>query len=67
MKSRSLNEYPGIHKGKWDTYTKEELDILPPIPHYEKGKDYPEWCDEKDPPIYWIGWRWIILIDGEPW
>lgn len=54
--------YEGIEVGKrYDEYTKEELAVLPPVPEFVPGKDYPEYY--KNPPIYWTGTRWDVYFE----
>ena len=42
-------------------YTEQELAVLPPIPDFKPGEDYPEYY--KKPPIYWSGTRWELYFE----
>lgn len=54
--------YEGIEIGKrFDQYPKEELAVLPPVPNFEAGVDYPEYY--KTAPIYWTGYRWELHFE----
>lgn len=54
--------YEGIEIGKrFDEYTEQELAVLPPIPEWKAGEDYP--AHYKKPPIYWTGYRWELYFD----
>lgn len=54
--------YEGIEIGKrFDEYTQQELAVLPPIPDFKAGEDYP--AHYKRPPIYWTGTRWDLFFD----
>ena len=54
--------YEGIEIGKrFDEYTEQELAVLPPIPEWKAGEDYP--AHYKRPPIYWTGYRWELYFD----
>lgn len=59
-----MNEkyYDGIEIGKrFDEYTEQELKVLPPIPEWKAGEDYPVYY--KRPPIFWNGYRWTLIFD----
>lgn len=54
--------YEGIEIGKrFDEYTEQELAVLPPIPDFKPGEDYP--AHYTKPPIYWTGTRWDVYFD----
>lgn len=54
--------YEGIPVGKRpEEYTEQQLAVLPPVPNFKPGEDYPEYYDK--PPIYWTGRRWALLIE----
>ena len=54
--------YDGIPTGKrFDEYSKEELNVLPPVPEVKPGVDYPVYYSK--PPLYWVGYRWQLIFD----
>lgn len=54
--------YEGIETGKrLDEYTEQELAVLPPVPDFKPGEDYPAYI--KEPPIYWTGFRWEVYFE----
>ena len=48
--------------GKYTEYTKEQLAVMPPIPEFVRGEDYPEYY-VKEAPIYWDGEEWVLVFD----
>lgn len=56
-----MEKYRGIPIAKrFDEYTKEELEVLPPVPEYLINRKY-EFYDV--PPIYWSGYSWESLSE----
>ena len=54
--------YDGIPTGKkYNQYSKDELAKLPPIPEVKAGVDYP--AHYKEPPLYWVGYRWQLIFE----
>jgi len=52
----------GIEVGKrYDEYTKEELAVMPAIPDYKPGEDYPERYEKM--PLYWYGRKWVLIYE----
>ena len=54
--------YEGIEIGKkYNEYSEQELNVLPPVPEFKAGIDYPAYY--KEAPIYWNGYRWVLIFD----
>lgn len=54
--------YEGIEPFKrFDEYSKQELMVLPDIPNFEAGSDYPE--EYETAPIYWNGYEWELIYE----
>lgn len=60
--TNEIKHYDGIQTGKrFDEYSEQELAVLPPIPEYKSGEDYPEYYDKA--PLYWDGHRWQLIFE----